>query len=85
MAMNSNSETKNNDCNLPMMVCVMLCGSWFYDSKHVVMLISARRIIHLSHTCCIHVYILAKRKNDSCNALVSRHDYGTHTINTTCL
>ena len=85
MAMNSNSESKNNDCNLPMMVCVMLSGFWFYNTKHVVMLISARRIICLSHTCCIHVYILAKSKNDSCNALVSRHDDGTRTINTTCL
>ena len=64
MAMNSNSESKNNDCNLPMMVCVMLSGFWFYNTKHVVMLISARRIICLSHTCCIHVYMLAKSKND---------------------
>jgi len=85
MAMNSNSESKNNNCNLPMMVCVILSGFWFYNTKHVVMLISARRIIRLSHTCCIHVYILAKSKNDSCNALVSRHDDGTRTINTTCL
>ena len=83
--MNSNSESKNNNCNLPMMVCVMLSGFWFYNTKHVVMLISARRIICLSHTCCIHVYMLAKSKNDSCNALVSRHDYGPRTINTTCL
>jgi hypothetical protein len=82
MAMNSNSESKNNDCNLSMMVCVMLCGFWFYNTKHVVMLISARRMIR---SCCIHVYILAKSKNDSFIALVSRHDNGTRTINTTCL
>jgi hypothetical protein len=62
--------------------CWVVC---FYNTKHVVMLISARRIICLSHTCCIHVYMLAKSKNDSCNALVSRHDDGTRTINTTCL
>jgi hypothetical protein len=85
MAMNSNSESKINDCNLSMMVCVMLCGFCFYNTNDVVMLISARRIMRLSHTCCLHVYILAKSKNDSCNALVSWHDYCTRTINTTCL